>query len=78
MIKWNSNLPPDEVSLNPHFILDCCRSTSTAILTPQYIVIAAQIFLLSSQAFNKVNTPFVLSSAAVAVIPVVAVVDGAR
>ena len=78
MIKWNSNLPPDEASSNPHFILDCCRSTSTAILTPQYIVIAAQFFLLSSQAFNKVNTPFVLSSAAVVVIAVVAVVDGAR
>jgi hypothetical protein len=41
---WNSNLPPDEASSNPHFILDCCRSTSSAILTPQYIVIAAQFF----------------------------------
>jgi len=75
MIKWNLNLPPDEASSNPHFILDCCRSTLTAILTPQYIVIAAQIFFA---AFNKVNTPFVLSSAVAVIIAVVAVVDGAR
>ena len=46
---------------DPHSFLDCCRPTSSAILTPQYIVIAAQNFELSSQEFNKVNTPFVLS-----------------
>ena len=39
-IRYPELLPSKQP--DPHSFLDCCRSTSSAILTPQYIVIAAQ------------------------------------
>jgi hypothetical protein len=42
--KSNPELPPAVGQPDPHSFLDCCQLSSLAILTPQYIVIAAQFF----------------------------------
>ena len=55
--KLSSDLPPTfEAPATPHSFLDCCRPHSTAIPSPQYIIIAANFFThASNKARFKVN-----------------------
>ena len=55
--KLSSDLPPTfEAPATPHSFLDCCRPHSTAIPSPQYIIIAANFFIhASNKARLKVN-----------------------